>query len=886
MPAADDLVEAPAPAPTADGPGARARRQLAPADLAARLGRRLGRYLRGTLTRAALCSALLSALVFCLGGMMAGSYPFGSRTRNTVDYGTQYLPFHAYWRQVLTGGGEGDLLFNWKSGFGTNFLGDIGTYLASPFDLLVVFFPADRPELALYVVITVKIAAAGAAMTALLLRLRRGPWPVAAVLGAAYAVCGWTMDNGAVVPMWLDGLIAFPLLCLVGEWAIASRRPVAAPLVVAVAWIANFYTAYMATIGAAVFLLVRLFTAEGRTGARERRRALGNATRAVLIGIGLAAPLVLVVYQATKAASPTPDITFVAAKWPTIAARLMPATYSTVAPALYIGTPTLALALTLPFNRSVGIRERVGWPAAAVLVALSMNLTPTHLAWHAGAEPNGMPYRQAFVLAGLLVLAAWLSVAGGLPRVRAVLGGVAALAVLVFAGHGRKPLDSWSYALFAVALSVGALAAAAVLVHRRYGVGARLLPGVAVGLLLLSQGGEAAVSGMRVDERRLEVVSWEPRLGPAEQHAAEAVAERDDWPATRTDPGELPIGNAQMIAGGQGAEYYSSLTPETTVQMLVSLGFGFYGKGRHPESLDNPVTDAVFDIGTRVHSRPLRKTDPSTPALDSGTKVLINRTFGLVTVRPSGVGSDQLDTDDAFHAQEQLLGADVYDTPPTKVTTTPTKDLKTSGADGATEVATEYTTDVTTTCAPGSAVYLSAPDVDGNAALAGRKRVHLNGHPPAVRAPMALLGTVPTSGAVHVTLTSFGRPDLPAKPLGCLVKSRLDAAVSDRAAHAATSVHVGGHSLSAELPKGSKGMAVVAVPALDGWRCAAGDAPKRPARSDGGLIAVPLDGTATSLSCTFTPPGMKSGLAVGAAALVALVLTGLWYRRVRLRSAA
>ena len=75
--------------------------------------------------------------------------------------------------------------------------------------------------------------------------------------------------------MWLDGLIAFPLLCLVGEWALTDRRPVLGPLVVALAWTANFYTAYMATIGAALVLLLRLLL--GREDVRRKLVVLGRA---------------------------------------------------------------------------------------------------------------------------------------------------------------------------------------------------------------------------------------------------------------------------------------------------------------------------------------------------------------------------------------------------------------------------------------------------------------------------------------------------------------------------------------------------------------------------------------------------------------------------------
>ncbi|WP_369146976.1 YfhO family protein [Streptomyces sp. R44] len=818
--------------------------------------------------RAPAAAALLTAVLFCLATRLSRTYPFGPVTRNTVDLGQQYLPFHAYWRAFLLGETHGDAFLNWNSGFGSNFLGDIGTYLSSPFDLLVVLFPADRVELALYVVTAAKISAAAAAMALLLLRLRPGPWPVAAALGTAYALSGWTLGNGATVPMWLDGLVAFPLLCLVGEWARTGRRPVLGPLVVALAWIANFYTAYMATLGAAVVLLVRLLTAEETATARQRLAAALRAARGVLIGVGLAAPLVVVVFLATKVADPTPETTFAPAPWTDVLARLLPATASGASPALFIGTPALTLALTLPFNRAVAPRVRAGWTAAIVLVTLSLQWEPTHLLWHAGASPNGNPYRQTFVLCGLLLIAAWFSAARGVPRPTALLAGVVLLGALAWTARGSVDIDRWTFPAFGAAVLLALAAGLLALVgdrrnHARVRTdqardrrpAARVLPVLAVVLLVAGQAGEAAVNGKRIEEQQRDKVAWSPRIGPWHATAAAEVARADDWPRHRTDPGEVPGGNDVLLVGGQGADYYSSLTADVTSRTLASLGFGYYAKGRHPVSLDNPVADALFSIGTRLRSRP---TEPvRQDALPRATVTATTTPVPpLVTVRPPERPATH-PGDSAFARQERLLGADVYELP------APSRTGRT----------------LTARCPAGSQVWFWAPEYKGTAALAGERPVGFDGRPPAVRAPLQALGTVPASGAVRIDLGPQGKVRLPREPIGCLVRARLDSAVRQLTATGATRVRADGHTVTAELPPGSEGVAVLAAPRISGWRCSAGDADARPPRAYEGLVAVPLDGRASTVSCSFRPPGLRLGGAVGAAALLALATTALLHRR-------
>ncbi|MFF7442174.1 YfhO family protein [Streptomyces sp. NPDC008122] len=826
--------------------------------------RHRGDELRRSALRAPAAAALLTAVLLCLATRLSRTYPFGPVTRNIVDLGQQYLPYHAYWRAFLLGETHGDAFLNWNSGFGSNFLGDIGTYLSSPFDLLVVLFPADRVELALYVVTAAKISAAAAAMALLLLRLRPGPWPVAAALGTAYALSGWTLNYGATVPMWLDGLVAFPLLCLVGEWARTARRPVLGPLVVALAWISNFYTAYMATLGAAVFLLVRLLTAEETASARQHLAGALRAARSVLIGIGLAAPLVVVVFLATKVADPTPETVFAPAPWTDVLARFLPATASVASPALFIGTPALALALTLPFNRAVAPRVRAGWTAAIVLVTLSLQWEPTHLLWHAGASPNGIPYRQTFVLSGLLLIAAWFSAARGVPRPAALLAGVTLLGVLAWAARGSVDIDRWTFPAFGAAALLAGAAVLLALAGARRGHArvrpdrvprARVLPVLAVVLLVAAQAGEVAVTGMRIEEQQRSKVSWSPRVGPWQEAAADEVARADAWPRHRTDPGEVPGGNDVLLVGGQGADYYSSLTADVTSRTLASLGFGHYAKGRHPVSLDNPVADALFSIGTRLRSKPTEPVRQDAPPRATVTATT-TPVPPLVTVRPPGRPATH-PGDSAFARQERLLGADVYELPAPRRT-------------GRT---------LTARCPAGSQVWFWAPEYRGKAALAGERPVGFDGKPPSVRAPMQALGTVPGSGAVRIDLAPEGKLRLPREPVGCLVAARLDSAVRRLTATGATRVRAGGHTVTAELPPGSKGVAVLAAPRISGWRCAAGDADARPARAYGGLVAVPLDGRASSVSCSFRPPGTKLGGAVGAAALLALAVTGLLHRR-------
>ncbi|MER7519027.1 YfhO family protein [Streptomyces sp. NPDC126499] len=750
-------------------------------------------------------AALLTAVAVCAGDAVARTFPFGPHRRSVNDLGNQFLPFHSRLWDLLHGRADGGLLLNWQSGWGTSFLPDLGTYLTSPFAPLVALFPRADLAYALYAITVLKMAAAAAAMACALPRTRPGVWWGAGLLGAAYGLCGWALLEAVYNPMWMDGLIAFPLLCLVGVWVREGRRPLLGPLVVAACWLANFYTAYMATLGAALVLLVSV------PHGRDLVRVLVRGAVTVLLGIGLAAPLLVPVFLGTRHAHPGVVRDFAAASGPDLAARLMPVTYGFSTPALFVCTAVPVLAASLLF-RPGPRRTEWRWPALAVAVALSLQWGPTHLVWHVFATPNGSPYRQTFVLAGVLVLAAWAALADGLPDRRALLGGAGVVGLLGLGALGSGQATVWGGALFAAGL--------AVLFVRRGRLAVLLLVGVLVA--------QAAATTAYGDRERLRRLDDYPAWSAADGRLADALAEADGWPAYRTDSGRPhTTANEPMTLGGQGGAYYSSLTPDVLTRTMAALGAGWTSRGRNLQSLDNPVTDALFAVGARRRDGALVRTGPALP---------------LVTVRPSGPGPAYGPS--PFRNQELLLGARVYEPP---------------GPTGACRVGTE--------------AFLWAPDVTGTARL-GPVTVRLRGELPRWRAALVSLGVQRVPGL---------RPEIPAEAasaaggveLACLDHGRLRTAVAALRAAAPAKIRVTSTGVHALLRPGTTGTLVLSAPRIAGWTCDG-----RPASSYGGLVAAPVRPGAREVSCAFRPPGLRAGLAAGGAALVLLaVWVGLTARR-------
>ncbi|MEU4392745.1 YfhO family protein [Kribbella sp. NPDC023855] len=798
-------------------------------------------------------AGVMVAAAFSVAGAVRGTFPFGSASRSTNDLGSQYVPFFAHLWDVLHGQAQGDMFFNWQSAFGVGFWADYGVDLGSPLSLLVVIFPRERVDLAVFVITVLKLALAAAAMAAYLIRIRRGPRWLAALLGASYALCGWAVDDGAYVPMWLDGLIALPMFCLVAEWSVRRQHRILSIAVIAVFWISNFYTAYMATLAGGLILLARVLTSD--LAWLDRLRAVLRHALSVILGIAASAPLLLPIFNANSLAAPSPPGIFTPVPVESLLARLIPLSEGVGrSPSLYVGTAALVLALSLPFNGSVATRTRAVWTVLAVALGASFLWEPTHVLWHGFDTPNGSQYRQAFTLCAVLVICAWLSAADRAPNWIALTAASALLVALALATRDSPLLNR--YSVLVLALSAAAVIATMLTIRhlpRRRTL--TLLAGIG---LIAVIGAELTSTAVVIDAQRNKVLSaatgpW----GTRHHDFRDTITTNDNWPRSRIDPTTPTTPNDPLLLGGQGPGYYSSLLPQTLNHTLTELGFGWSSFGRASYTMSNPVTDAIFSIATRLNSDDNTVTHSEVPP--------------LVTVRSNALPAAP-ENSSAFTNQERLLGSAVYAVPKYKATKSGDDMLR-----------------LTATCQPGSIAYLHLPRVWGEARLEGGDWVQLTAaRRPGINTSSAMikLGEVPASGVVAADLKLFTAPgsNLGKRALGCLDPARLAKAIATLNANGATKVQVGGHSVYATLRPGSTGIVVIGTLQQPGWRCSTDNGPWRKPANYGGLLAVELPGPTRKVSCTYRPPGLNLGLSIGAGAVLltlALALAGAVRRRRR-----
>lgn len=793
-----------------------------------------------------LVAATVPPAVFLLSLWLTDKAPLGGTGRSINDLGFQFEPMHAYLRDLLHGQVTGGWQLNWSSGLGVPFVPDYATYLASPFALLLAATPRAAVPTGLVLITALKYSAASLAMLAYLRRRRPdGPLLVAALLSSAYALCGWAVDDASYVTMWLDGLIGLPLIALVGQWAIERRHAVLAPLLVGLVWWANFYTAWMATLGAGALTLATVLAAGGP--AREQLLALLRAARHVLLGVLLTAVTLLPTLLAIRRAQPAGDS--VPRPWSLAdsLSRLLPQTEGVGAtPGLYVGTITLVCALCLPLLRSVPPRER--WVQALVLVGVTGSLFwgPTMALWHGFDTPQGSPFRQAFVVCGLVVVSAWLAVTGirAMRPPWALLVGVALVGVLVLGTTG-SPWRGASSGGWAVAtLGVVAVWLLSSRVMPRWRRRVARVTVLTLAVLLVAELLVTAVHVSRARDPRFAPVpaAW----GPRDDGLLDRVAAAAGGSEGRTSFPDVMNPNAAMLYGAEGAGYYSSVIPAVTAGLLAHLGHRVEGYGRRVFDTSDPVALSLEGV-----SRVLGQ---------SGDQIAAS-SFPFVRVLPEDASPEAVArATDPSAFQAALVGAGVITAPTTTV------DRGTGPVpfppDGLVDEAADGRAVIAASCPRGTVARLWAPD-QGGVVDVGLGPVPLlprsqhGSSPPYARNGLITLRST-DDGPARAVITPAGGLSLPATPISCVDLGVLERAINSARATAPTRIALGRDGFTARWATAASGTALVATSALDGWNCSADGTPLK-AVDVGGMLGLGVSG-ASEIECRYRTPGLGQGL--------------------------
>lgn len=608
-------------------------------------------------------SFLLPAAILFVSYIIFQVWPFGENSVLSLDLNAQYVYYYDYMYDVFAG--DESILYSWSRNLSGEFMGIIGYYLASPFNLLVWLFPREWITEGLLTMMIAKAGASGLACSFFLRKHRGCNQTTTVTFSVMWALCGYFVVQ-TMNPMWLDGLIALPLIAAGVEAICDKRKFLMYVLSLVYIFVANFYIGYMCGIFSAMYFVWYL------AAGKSVNKRFGEYCGAFLMyavssvcAILCSCFMILPVYKSLsngKFEFSTPDYSLAENfNIADIFIKLFPTEYDTVRmegmPILYCGTLALVCAIMYFTCRRFHSRERIAGAVFLGCMVMFMYIRPADMMWHGGQLPNWLPYRYSFMISFLLLIFG----AQAFDNIKKVQGrGFAAafLIPLVMLLYADLADDSEHYtAVLTIGIPLALLAAVLILTwaYRRHS--AKVPVCIALAALVCAEAGlNTAHSLYQMDDDIVfstrESYRWDI---PLTREVTEQIHEQDpDF--YRMEKTFHRCVNDPIALRMYGMSHSSSTLNAKSIQLLRSLG---YAGREHYTRYDGStlLTDDIFGVRYVFATNPDTLPYTETVPVDTTTAIKVYKNeddLGIAYLASDLIEDYDIDDDSPFTSQNKL----------------------------------------------------------------------------------------------------------------------------------------------------------------------------------------------------------------------------------------
>jgi len=614
-------------------------------------------YKKTTLhTLAALIPMFILATAFALNEI----YPFGNRQSLVVDYWHQYYPFLSdLWHKLREGN---SLLWSWTAGGGSDYLAQIGYYMASPLNLLIALFPHENLREVLDVILIVRIGIAGLFMSLYLQYNAKRYDLLLPVFSSLYALCAFTLGYYWNI-MWFDTFALMPLVILGVQKLIDEDGYKLYIPALAAAIICNFYMGVFVCIFVFIYFFIQCFAS--RPGKREFFQKLGSIALYTVIAVGLTAFLTLPVYSALQrtynsvySMNTFPATTRFYASYIDVLGNFIaftPPTGMEGLPNLYSGMICIILLPVFLISNRVKPGEKIAYMLATVFLVVSTNINVLDYILHGFSYTHSLPLRFTFLITFLLVVMAYRAFTlideFGIKHIIAVTAAAAVFITMAFLGPQENKHAVWNIVM--CVFYIGSL----ILIKHSRKLNSRRAVKVLIAALILTELSFTVFAGVE-KTGSTDRVSYPYRYKQVSQLLE--LRQETDNDFYRTEFTARSSFNTSSLYHFDGLSLFSSLTDTYSDSFIRGIGLQGRGRGnRFTYAETTPLTNAFLNMRYLISRE-------GTPADDSDFWDRIAEIDGAVLLEnnkylPLGfmVGAETAeytgDIGDPFNAQNDLF---------------------------------------------------------------------------------------------------------------------------------------------------------------------------------------------------------------------------------------
>ena len=363
---------------------------------------------------------------------ISGIYPFGSLTTAFSDGFSQYIPFLTELKSKFV---EGDsFFFTWHVANGSNFWAIISYYLASPLNLIALFFPVENMDEAFSIITLIKPSIMALTFSIFLKHTYKKNDLSLAIFSILWALSGF-MIGGNFITSWYDAIIWFPLVIMGLQKMMDGKSAWQYSLFLGLTIVSNFYMGWMTCIFSVIYFIYTFISNDevlydgvtGQEGTEDEainvfvilqnsyllKSGFKFAFSSLLAG-GISAIMVLPFASALQntGKGTVTESTFSFSGdgiFGIFASHIFPfknnitTLGSTECIFAFCGIATIILTFAYFFTKGISKRQKLGNLFLLIIMWLSIIFHVFYFVWHGFGEPVGIMYRFAFIYSFVLL---------------------------------------------------------------------------------------------------------------------------------------------------------------------------------------------------------------------------------------------------------------------------------------------------------------------------------------------------------------------------------------------------------------------------------------------------------------------------------------------------
>lgn len=356
-----------------------------------------------------LISCLTTMVLFFLLSTFTDCNPIFGGVLYGGDLPNQYLSFFQYYRHLVLGNWA-SAGYTFSNGLGGDMAGNIAYYVLSPLNFIVFLFPANKINIAVYVIILFKLGLMSGTFTWLILKWFNFKYQAYAIfLGIAYSLSGYSVAYAGNV-MWFDGLILLPLITYALVRGIKINKLLTYSILLACAIIFNYYIGYMICI-----FMVIIFLAYTINNFKDIKlffhQFLNFAISSIISGLISAIVLLPTLFNLSSNKLAQSDfnsnfnIKLLITGGKTVSRLFIGDTYNDWPP-IFVGTLAAIIFIIYFIDSRNSVKARITNLIIGIIFVLSIIVRPLYLFWHGGQQTIAYPYRFSFLIVFWILLLA------------------------------------------------------------------------------------------------------------------------------------------------------------------------------------------------------------------------------------------------------------------------------------------------------------------------------------------------------------------------------------------------------------------------------------------------------------------------------------------------